>query len=162
ELCRDRLPRPVSAGGGGGAELDAVAPDPAAGVGAAVGVEFLFWRPPLSSRAVAAHGWVVAPGVGEGAVRRAGRGVARLPAALLGLVFLGFAYDVVTVGASPSGAAAGLIPDFGGSGRLLLVAGIIGATVMPHVVYLHSALTKSRVSCANDAERRQLLRFQRA
>ena len=44
---------------------------------------------------------------------------------------------------------------------LLLVAGIIGATVMPHVVYLHSALTKSRVSCSDDAERRELLRFQR-
>jgi manganese transport protein len=44
---------------------------------------------------------------------------------------------------------------------LLLVAGIIGATVMPHVVYLHSALTKSRVQVAGDAERRQLMRFQR-
>src|SRR6202022_719486 len=43
----------------------------------------------------------------------------------------------------------------------LLVAGIIGATVMPHVIYLHSALTKSRVSCRDDAERRELLRFQR-
>ncbi len=41
------------------------------------------------------------------------------------------------------------------------MAGIIGATVMPHVVYLHSALTKSRVDCADDAERRELLRFQR-
>ncbi len=41
------------------------------------------------------------------------------------------------------------------------MAGIIGATVMPHVVYLHSALTKSRVACADDAERRELLRFQR-
>ena len=44
---------------------------------------------------------------------------------------------------------------------LLLAAGIIGATVMPHVVYLHSALTKGRVSCSDDAERRELLRFQR-
>jgi manganese transport protein len=41
------------------------------------------------------------------------------------------------------------------------VAGIIGATVMPHVVDLHSALTKSRVFCRDDAERRELLRFQR-
>jgi len=41
------------------------------------------------------------------------------------------------------------------------VAGIIGATVMPHVVYLHSALTKSRVHCRDDAERRELMRFQR-
>ena len=39
--------------------------------------------------------------------------------------------------------------------------GIIGATVMPHVVYLHSALTKSRVTCRDDGERRRLLRFQR-
>jgi manganese transport protein len=44
---------------------------------------------------------------------------------------------------------------------LLLIVGIIGATVMPHVVYLHSALTKSRVPCRDDAERGQLLRFVR-
>ena len=44
---------------------------------------------------------------------------------------------------------------------MLLAAGIIGATVMPHVVYLHSALTKARVACRDDAERRELLRFQR-
>src|SRR5260370_37870485 len=80
---------------------------------------------------------------------------------LLGVVFLGFAYDLVAVGAQPRGIAAGLVPNFAGNGSLLLVAGIIGATVMPHVVYLHSALTKSRVSCSDDAERRELLRFQR-
>jgi manganese transport protein len=44
---------------------------------------------------------------------------------------------------------------------VLLIAGIIGATVMPHVVYLHSALTKGRVSVSDDSERRQLMRFQR-
>jgi manganese transport protein len=44
---------------------------------------------------------------------------------------------------------------------VLLVAGIVGATVMPHVVYLHSALTKSRVGVGSDDERRELLRFQR-
>jgi manganese transport protein len=85
---------------------------------------------------------------------------------LLGLVFLGFAYDLAAVGAAPSGIAAGLVPGLGGhglagQGSLLLVTGIIGATVMPHVVYLHSALTKSRVACRDDAERRELLRFQR-
>ena len=65
------------------------------------------------------------------------------------------------MGAQPRGIAAGLVPNFAGNSSLLLVAGIIGATVMPHVVYLHSALTKSRVSCSDDAERRELLRFQR-
>jgi len=44
---------------------------------------------------------------------------------------------------------------------VLLICGIIGATVMPHVVFLHSALTKSRVACRDDAERHELLRFQR-
>src|SRR6202035_734822 len=82
--------------------------------------------------------------------------------ALLGLVLLGFAYDLIAVRASAAGIGAGLVPGLdGGRGMLLLTAGIIGATVMPHVVYLHSALTKSRVSCSDDHERRELLRFQR-
>jgi manganese transport protein len=44
---------------------------------------------------------------------------------------------------------------------LLLASGILGATVMPHVIYLHSALTQSRIEARDDAERRRLLRFQR-
>jgi manganese transport protein len=82
-------------------------------------------------------------------------------AALLGLVLLGFVYDLVAVGAQPGELARGLIPSFGGDGGVLLAAGIIGATVMPHVVYLHSALTKARVACRDDGERRELLRFTR-
>ena len=66
----------------------------------------------------------------------------------------------MAVGASPAAASHGLVPALGG-GRLLLTVGIIGATVMPHVVYLHSALTKSRVRCRGDAERLRVLRFQR-
>src|SRR5260370_24775535 len=69
---------------------------------------------------------------------------------------------MVAVRGAPAAMAAGLVPSFaGGSGSLLLMAGIIGATVMPHLVYLHSALTKSPVLCRDDAERRELLRFQR-
>ncbi len=82
-------------------------------------------------------------------------------AALLGIVFLGFVYDLAVVGGSPSGIAAGLVPSLAGQESLLLVTGIIGATVMPHAVYLHSALTKSRVSCRDDGERRELLGFAR-
>jgi manganese transport protein len=81
---------------------------------------------------------------------------------LLGIVFLGFAYDQVAVAPSGRGIASGLVPHFSGNDSVLLAVGIIGATVMPHVVYLHSALTKSRVSCRNDDERRELMRFQRA
>jgi manganese transport protein len=147
----------VSAGLWVQAELVAMATDLAEFVGAAIGLNLLFGLPLLAAGLITA---VVAFGI----LAMQQRGYRRFElaiAALLGLVFLGFAYDLATVGASPSAAAAGLVPAFGGSGRLLLVAGIIGATVMPHVVYLHSALTKSRVTCADDAERRQLLRFQR-
>jgi manganese transport protein len=156
ELCRDRLPRAVSRGLWIQAELIAMATDLAEFVGAAIGLNLLFRLPLLAAGLVTA---VVAFGI----LAMEQRGYRRFElaiAALLGLVFLGFAYDLATVGASPAGVAAGLVPSFGSS-RLLLVAGIIGATVMPHVVYLHSALTKSRVSCANDAERRELLRFGR-
>src|SRR5215469_14293457 len=137
ELCRDHLPRALSLGLWGQAELVAMATDLAEFVGAAIGLNLLFGLPLLSAGLITA---VVAFGV----LAMEQRGYRRFElaiAALLGLVLLGFAYDLATVGASPSGVAAGLVPDLGGSGQLLLVAGIIGA---------------------NDAERRQLLRFQRA
>ena len=98
-----------------------------------------------------------------------GAGAARLPPVRAGdrracsaSCSCGFAYDLLAVGRrTRPRSRSGLVPSFAGRGSLLLAAGIIGATVMPHVVYLHSALTKSRVACRDDAERRELLRFQR-
>ena len=55
----------------------------------------------------------------------------------------------------------GLIPHFAGTESLYLAVGIIGATVMPHAIYLHSALTSKRIPCKNDAERGKVLRFER-
>jgi manganese transport protein len=55
----------------------------------------------------------------------------------------------------------GFIPTFSGSDSVMLAVGILGATVMPHVVYLHSALTQSRVVGRSNAERKQILRFER-
>jgi manganese transport protein len=161
ELCRDHLPRPVAYGLWAQAELVAMATDLAEFVGAAIGLNLLFRLPLLPAGLVTA---VVAFGI----LALEQRGYRRFElaiAALLGLVLLGFAYDLIAVGLHPAALATGLVPGLGGglggNGTLLLVAGIIGATVMPHVVYLHSALTKSRVTCSDDAERRQLLRFQK-
>jgi len=101
-----------------------------------------------------------------GRVRHPGPGATRYRrfelaiAGLLGIVFLGFAYDLLTVGASVPGTLSGLLPIFPDSSAVTLAAGIIGATVMPHVVYLHSALTKNRVAVRDDDERREVLRFQ--
>jgi manganese transport protein len=82
-------------------------------------------------------------------------------AALLGLVFLGLCYDLCSVGLSPAEAARGLVPSFDDNDSVVLAVGIVGATVMPHTIYLHSALTKNRLAVADDARRRELLRFQR-
>jgi len=156
ELCRENFGRSVSAGLWVQAELVAMATDLAEFVGAALGLNLLFHVPLLGAGLITA---VVAFGI----LALQQRGYRRFElaiAALLGIVLLGFAYDLAAVGTSPRGIAAGLVPGLA-SDRLLLVSGIIGATVMPHVVYLHSALTKSRVSCGDDAERRELMRFQR-
>src|SRR4029079_252515 len=59
------------------------------------------------------------------------------------------------------GISGGFIPGFQGTDSLLLATGILGATVMPHVIYLHSALTQRRVEGGDDRARRKLLRFQR-
>jgi manganese transport protein len=156
ELCREHFGAAASLGLWVQAELIAMATDLAEFVGAALGLNLLFHVPLLEAGLITA---VVAFGI-LGLEQRGYRRFELAIAGLLGLVCLGFAYDLASTGASTGGIAAGLVPRLG-SDRLLLVSGIIGATVMPHVIYLHSALTKSRVSCGNDAERRELLRFQR-
>ena len=157
ELCRDLLPRPVSRGLWVQAELVAMATDLAEFVGAAVGLNLLFRVPLLPAGLITA---VVAFGVLALEQRRRRRFELAI-VAMLAIVMLGFLYDLVVVGADPGGVAGGLVPTFTGSDSVLLSAGIVGATVMPHVVYLHSALTKGRVHCRDDADRHQLMRFQR-
>ena len=157
ELCREYLPRPVSRGLWVQAELVAMATDLAEFVGAAVGLNLLFGIPLFPAGLITA---VVAFGI----LALEQRGYRRFElaiAGLLGLVFFGFAYDLIAVGGSARGTLAGLLPVFPDSDAVLLATGIIGATVMPHVVYLHSALTKNRVAVRDDDERREVMRFQR-
>ena len=155
ELCRDLFPRAVTRMLWGQAELIAIATDLAEFVGAAIGLNLLFHVTPLVAGLMTA---VVAFGI----LALQQRGYRRFElaiAALLGIVSLGFAYDLVAVHAAPASMAAGFVPHLLPS-SLLLASGIIGATVMPHVIYLHSALTKSRVACHDDAERLELQQFQ--
>jgi len=157
ELCREYFPRSVSLGLWVQAEVIAMATDLAEFVGAAVGLNLLFHVPLFPAGLITAAVAFVILALEQRGYRRFELAIC----GLLGIVFLGFAYDLATVGVDPAGIASGLLPGFAGTDSLLLVAGIIGATVMPHVVYLHSALTKSRVQCRDDSERRELLRFQR-
>ena len=157
ELCRDTFSRRTAVGLWVQAEIVAMATDIAEFVGAAVGLYLLFGVPLLPAGLITA---VVALAI-LAMEQRGHRRFEVMIAALLGLVLLGFGYDLIMVGADGAAFADGFVPHFGGPDGVALAAGIVGATVMPHVVYLHSALTKTRVACRDDGERRHLLRFQR-
>jgi manganese transport protein len=157
ELCREHLPRQVSWGLWVQAEIIAIATDLAEFVGAAIALNLLFGLSPLTSGLITAA-------VAFGILALQQRGYRRFElviAGLLGIVCLGFLADLARVNVDVGAAAAGLIPHLQGTDSLLLAVGILGATVMPHVVYLHSALTQQRIQAHDDDERRSLLRFQR-
>ncbi len=157
ELCRERFPRPAAWGLWVQAELIAMATDLAEFVGAAIALNLLFGVPLFVSGLITA---VVAFGI----LALQARGYRRFETAitgLLGVILLGFLYNTLKVGPDASGVLSGLVPGFSGTESILLATGILGATVMPHVIYLHSALTQDRIRPRDDAERRELLRFQR-
>ena len=158
ELCRDHYPRPVAWGLWIQAEAMAMATDVAEFIGAALGLNLLFHVPLLPA------------GFLTGAIafallelqRHGFRRFELAIAGLLGLIMLGFLYEMVKIEPSASGVAHGLVPRLRGSSSVYLAVGIVGATVMPHAIYLHSALTKGRTPVRNEAERRRVLRFERA
>ena len=157
ELCRDHFPRPVTWGLWVQAELIAMATDLAEFVGAAIALNLLFHVPLFVAglmTAVAAFGILALQSKGY-------RRFEAVIAGLLGLIILGFLYDTLKIGFDAGAAAKGFIPGFAGTDSVLLATAILGATVMPHVIYLHSALTQGRVPPRDDAERKRLLRFQR-
>jgi manganese transport protein len=157
ELCREHLPRPATWVLWVQAEIIAIATDLAEFVGAAIALNLLFGLSPLTSGFITA---IVALGI-LALQQRGYRKFELVIAGLLAIVCLGFLVDLARVDVDAGGAAAGLIPGLQGTDSLLLAVGILGATVMPHVVYLHSALTQARVTPRDDDERRSLLRFQR-
>jgi manganese transport protein len=157
ELCRQRFPRPVSWVLWIQAEIMAMATDVAEFLGAALGLNLLFGVPLLPAGLITG---VIAFGILE-LQRRGHRSFELAIAALLGLVFAGFLYETLRIGPSAPASLRGLIPGLSGSGAIYLAVGIVGATVMPHVIYLHSALTKGRMPVRDDAERRRVLRFER-
>jgi manganese transport protein len=157
ELCREHFRRPVSFGLWVQAEAIAIATDLAEFVGAAIALNLLFGVPPLVAGLMTA---AVAFGI-LALQTRGYRGFELAIGAFLGIVFLGFAYDLTHVGVDTGGLVAGLVPAFQGTDSVMLAVGILGATVMPHVVYLHSALTSTRISASTIGEKRELLRYQR-
>ncbi|MGQ4511461.1 Nramp family divalent metal transporter [Streptomyces sp. DW26H14] len=165
ELCRDRYPRAVVRGLWAQAELVVVMTDLAEVVGGAVALSILFGLPlPVGGAVVGLASLALMPVSGAG--KRRFEVVMALCLALLLGAFLGQVLG--TGGPWGPAAVAGLTPRLDGGGSLALAGGIVGATVMPHVIYLHSALTSDRFSLelesgARDVPvRRRLLRHVRA
>jgi manganese transport protein len=157
EVVRERFPSWVSWGMWAQAEVMAMSTDIAEFLGAALGLNLLFGVPLTIAGLITG---VIAFGI----LGLQSRGLRRFElaiSALLAVVFAGFLYETLRIGPSAPASLHGLIPHIGGSAALYLAVGIIGATVMPHVIYLHSALTQGRVPCRDDGERTRVLRFER-
>jgi manganese transport protein len=157
EVCRDRFPFRVVVLLWLQAEAVAMATDLAEFVGAALGLHLVFG---LSL-------WLSAVLTGLAAFTILGMqvwGFRRLEATLTGLVavvVLAFGLEVLRSSPSVSGVTRGLfVPQVSGGGSALLAVSIIGATVMPHVIYLHSSLTQNRIVGANPDARRKIFRFE--
>jgi len=157
EMCRDRFPRWGAVGLWLQAEVIAMATDVAEFLGAAIGLNLLFGVPLFIAG-------LLTGAIAFGILALQQRGFRQFElaiAALLGIVFLGFLYETLKIGPSAHDSLNGLIPHLGGGDAAYLAVGIVGATVMPHVIYLHSALTKERVPTRDDGERSRVLRYER-
>ncbi len=157
EVCRERFPRRVTFGLWIQAELIAMATDIAEFVGAAIGINLLTGLPLFPA--------ALLTGVAAFAILALqSKGFRKLEvviAAFVGVIVAAFGLQVFLAGPSAAGIAHGLfVPGFEGKESLLLAVGILGATVMPHVIYLHSALTQRRIVGATPHARKRIYRFE--
>jgi manganese transport protein len=157
ELCREHFPRSVAWGLWVQAELIAMATDLAEFVGAAIALNLLFDVPLFPAGLITAA-------VAFGILALQNRGYRTFEIAiiaLLAVILFGFLYQTFVAQAISTKLFSGFVPGFSNTDSVLLATGILGATVMPHVIYLHSALTQDRIRPRDNAEKHKLLRFQR-
>ncbi|MGN6031163.1 MAG: Nramp family divalent metal transporter [Thermomicrobiales bacterium] len=157
EICRERFPRPVVLGMWGIAELVAIATDLAEFIGAALGFNLLFGIPLFPAAILTAITTFLILGL----QRYGARPLEAVITAMLAVIAI--CYLIETVLERPDWLKVGgaiVRPRFDGTESVLLAVGILGATVMPHVIYLHSALTQDRVRVTEPRLQRKLFRFE--
>jgi manganese transport protein len=156
ELCRDHFPRPVVWAMWIVSEIAAMATDLAEFLGGAIGLSLLFHMPLLAGMAVTAvvtYGLLMFEGYGF-------RPLELIIAAIVGLIGLCYLIEMFIAPVDWAAAAFHTVtPQIADAGALLLAVGIVGATVMPHAIYLHSGLMQARVPVRDDRERRKVLYF---
>ncbi len=155
ELVGQRLSRPARITYWLQAEGVAMATDLAEVIGGAIALNLLFDLPLVLGGVIAGVVSLVLLSVQN---RRGQRPFERAITGLLVIIAIGFVAGLFVAPPSAADVAAGLIPRFDGLDSVLLATAMLGATVMPHVVYLHSALTRDRFGrMPPGAPRRRLL-----
>ena len=156
EMCREQFPRPVVWAMWVVSEIAAMATDLAEFLGGAIGLALLFRMPLFAGMAVTGvvtYGILMVEGYGF-------RPIELIIGSLVSIIGLCYLVEVFIVPVDWVSAAIHTVtPQIADAEALLLSVGIIGATVMPHAVYLHSGLTQARMPVRDDAERRKVLRF---
>ncbi len=158
EICRDRFSRKTAIFLWIQAELMIMATDLAEFVGAALGIYLVFDVTLIQAALLAA--------VGSFAIlevqRRGYRPLETVITGMLLVVALAFAIQTFSAQPEMKPLLSGLlIPRFDGTESILLAAGILGATVMPHAIYLHSALTQRRIIGKDTVARKRIMKFER-
>ena len=156
EQCRDHFPRPVVYAMWGASEIAAMATDLAEFLGGAIGLALLLHMPLLAGMAVTAvvtYGLLMFERFGF-------RPIELIIGAMVSVIGLCYLVEMFIAPVDWASAAVHTFtPQLADAAALLLAVGIIGATVMPHAVYLHSGLTQGRMPVRDDGERRKVLRF---
>ncbi|MEC0298922.1 MULTISPECIES: Nramp family divalent metal transporter [Peribacillus] len=157
ELCREKFSKKTSFLLWIQAEAVIMATDLAEFIGAALGIYLLFDLPLITSAIIAA--------IGSFAIleiqRRGYRTFEALITVMIFVVVIAFGAQVFYAKPDTSAVVLGLFtPKFEGVDSILLSAGMLGATVMPHAIYLHSSLTQRRIVGVNDLERKRIYRFE--
>jgi manganese transport protein len=141
EAVRERTPRGGRLAYWAQAELVAVATDLAEVVGGAIALNLLFQLPLLAGGVITG---VVSMGLLLVQDKRGQRPFERVITGLLAVIAIGFLASLFVAPPSAPGVLGGLVPRFDGAESVLIAAAMLGATVMPHAVYLHSGLARDR------------------
>lgn len=158
EMCREQFPRPVVWVMWGLMEIMAMATDLAEFLGAALGFNLLFGIPLFEAAILTA----IATFLILSLEKHGFRPLEAVIAAFVAVIAL--CYVIETILARPSWSEIGfhlVVPQFQGPESVLLAAGILGATVMPHVIFLHSSLTQNRIVVRDPERLKKLFRFER-
>ena len=156
EMCRDCFPKPVVYAMWVVSEVAAMATDLAEFLGGALGLSLLFHMPLMAGMGITA---VVTYGILM-FQDRGFRPVELIISSFVLLIALCYLAEMFIVPVDWVAAALGTVtPQIPDAGALLLAVGIIGATVMPHAVYLHSGLTQGRIPAHDDREKRMVVRI---